>query len=1192
MARASFTTPVYFFSSIRAGSGKASIVANLAIFLNNLAQKVALIDLDSETPLKLKNSFPQSINLQTYADLAQVARSEDNRFQKNFYFTETSQISYFPAQKLSEPGVLFADTSLRDFFIQLKASFDCVIINYPAGSQYCQKISELLARGHLWRGSQPVSLIVSQPDEKCVVSLDKLLQQNPAFSYQLQENTCLLFNKVPSSPDEQNLADTTLTTHELRQIFDQQRSYMIPLNDEFPGQRLQAGATVLRSDSLMHQTISGLHRLLSHAGENLLKQLNSRPNDYQACLDGELLEKLTPYLEKIQQAAASRLYVHPSELQVFLEEGPGNFRIRLRISGITQPLLGITTRIRQEPECHITQRSSPESFAQADLSGEQKRVIPAEREALSGISMRPVYKFPDSFSWHPEARLHPQLELLPEKPACPSPILFKPELELPEVPSLSHVLGFSRRQYRKFEFTRLDNHLKTGSVTHFFLPPEFELCYQKNCIFAGDFTATLAIINRAKIAHPTTFKLSYQWPELRNSQAPDFPDAFARTQPLVNEHDFLVRETFPRPADFAISKRKLFSFFLENSIWPVPYLFIPMKTTISFRNAELPRILPLWGVSVGAPPEKQTRDNRFVMQSSSDFDCFSIRVAPANEPYKTLPARTLSLQMQACLFFSTANSDLIWKPAAPILPNTFLKVERDFPAALAFSPTNVEKIEQQISPPDTRLPDSFTWEDLLMEHVYPEVKWLLPDKVYLSDIFKSETPFKPGHPVFFKQDFPENLTTFTASEIQIPAADLRPTYRPLSTALKNVEFKFSIRHTHLAFDLLPVKFNHQKDNAIRDASDQSIYKSDRVIDAGLAVRKFKPVRTSMLQIHQQPSELLNFAARFSSRKLTSSNSKPELAKMIMLSRAPNTSKISKECHLDQLPTNLFTAYRPALAVTPGRGFAANCIRKYQTRPVFAIDSYDLSILSIRRDTQRFHSFPGKDISLTISYKPSIAKRTFKLPSINGNQQVFTISHDQIHIPASLPLRFRHIEVPALNNLTEEKLALRIQRNMNLLCWQKSVLVENIREKAGRTVRHSPRNAPLPARYPLAVSAHRTLRSIPQKKINFFIRFPEPLDVLFEHLRWSLKSARVSGLAFNNSLFKQITDREKIAFSLLQQISLSDQLNFNDRPQFNNRLRQRATREIYPIANLRLRDLMNLARQTNQKFNEVNQKMRA
>jgi MinD-like ATPase involved in chromosome partitioning or flagellar assembly len=118
MGRAFFVTPVYIFSSIKAGSGKASILASLSVFLNNTGNKVAIIDIDSSFPDKLKSSFPRSIRLHEYPDLIQIVNNNESRYQRTFYFTETDQISYFPAMNLLRPEQLFNDTGMRDFFLQ------------------------------------------------------------------------------------------------------------------------------------------------------------------------------------------------------------------------------------------------------------------------------------------------------------------------------------------------------------------------------------------------------------------------------------------------------------------------------------------------------------------------------------------------------------------------------------------------------------------------------------------------------------------------------------------------------------------------------------------------------------------------------------------------------------------------------------------------------------------------------------------------------------------------------------------------------------------------------------------------------------------------------------------------------------------------------------------------------------------
>ncbi len=1193
MARASFTTPVYFFTSVRAGSGKATIVANLAVYLNSLAKKVALIDLDTETPLKLKNTFPQSISLQTYADIGQISRSDENRFQKNFYFTETSQISYFPAQKLTDPSALFFDTSLRDFFIQLKASFDVVIINFPAGIQHGQKTSELLSRTHLWRGSHPFSLIVSQSDEKSLIALDKLLQQNPAFSYQLQENTCLVFNRVPTSPEEQHLADTTLNGHELRQIFDQPNSFLIPTCEEFILQKHQSTATVLKSDSLMHQTISGLNRLLSHSGENPLKMLSSRQGEYQACLDGELLEKLSPYLEKIQAAAAARLFIHPSELQVFLEEGPGNFRIRLRIAGITQPLLGIITRIRHEPECHIIQRHSPDGFSIAEVDGASSAVTPIARESMSAISMRPVYKFPDNFSCQADQRLHPQLELLPDKPACPSPILFRQELDLPEVPSLSNVLGFTRRSYRQFAFTSLDRNLETGGVTHFFLPPEFDLSWSRDCIYDDIFYAFLSASQRERLDHQTFLPISFSWPEARDADAPELFDIFARNQKLSENRYGQVRESIPRPADFAMLGRSFYVRLNDTAIWPVPGRFItPAWKNPVLTAASLPRILQLWATKFVNREEEPATDRNFTTRVMHECESFPMEFPAMTAIYVAVRSSAMPLHMPPCHLFSLNCLCAADQPTSPELNEKFPTTKKDSPATLLIYQSALENRENYVPPGDIKLPGEFSWEDLLMDHAFIETKRIDSGRAFSGSQEKLIPTFLPAHPIFFRQNFKHGQSSSAVTELPIPTATVKLAFRSPAAALKVVAFKFLVDRLGLANDLFPVKFRHKRDISSRDAADSAYYRSDHLVDTGIRNRRFPAIKGQMLHINPQVVAQSSLPGGNSLRPLKTLISTITHDPMVILTKAANTSRISRQCHLDQLPANLFANYRPMLAILRSGSLSASQVIKNPSKSQFSVEPVDLVTISIRRDTHRFFTFKGRNISTHINHLPGIARRTFKLPSISSTKFEYKIEHVQIRIPSAIPLRNRRIDLPGLDLAGKGLLCLKIQRDMHSIIPQISIIRENIREKTTKSHSHVTGPVMLPRRYPLAVAAQRQLRSLPLKKSIFYIRFPEVLEVLFDHLRWSLKFARVCGMPFGRNFIAAKPTGEKTAFAFLQNIYTNRHLEFDDRLTIHNSMHQKPARTMYPVTNLRLRDLMNLARQTNIKFNEVSQKIQA
>ncbi|MEW6711712.1 MAG: hypothetical protein AB1403_17960, partial [Candidatus Riflebacteria bacterium] len=345
MGRASFVTPVYIFSSIKAGSGKASLLAHFAVYQNNAGKKVAIIDLDSSAPLKLKTAFPQSVDIREYPDLNQiVSLTTESRYQRTFYFTETEKVSYFPAMKLSRSEMLFKDAALRDFFLQTRATFDMVLVNFPPGDQACLRVSEILSMRHLWHTNPPISLVIATSELPSLLKLDGITRKLPALSFQLRENMVAVFNRVPGSLEEQKLTDTALTAGEIKRIFKFPNLFFIGHNEEFPHQKNVSAPLVLKTDSLLNLSISRLSRLLSHTGIGESESAVSE-EDFAPCLDGSMLEKLSPYLEKLQNSAAADLLTNPANIQIFLEESQGKYRIRVRLTGRQERLLKIPDKI-------------------------------------------------------------------------------------------------------------------------------------------------------------------------------------------------------------------------------------------------------------------------------------------------------------------------------------------------------------------------------------------------------------------------------------------------------------------------------------------------------------------------------------------------------------------------------------------------------------------------------------------------------------------------------------------------------------------------------------------------------------------------------------------------------------------------------------------------------------------------------
>lgn len=1193
MRRASFLTPIFFFSSIRAGSGKASIVANLSVYLNNLSQKIALIDLDADTPLKLKNSFPQSIALQEYADVSQLAKGEESRFQKNFYFSETSLISYFPAHQLKDPALLLTDTALRDFFIQLKASFDTVIINLPSGPLYCEKISDLLSRKHLWRGSQPVSIIVSQSDDKCLVNLDSLLQKNPALTYQIQENTMLLFNRVPASQEEQNLADSTLNSFELRQLFDLPLSYIIPISEEFPQQRLLASPLVLKTDSFMHQAVSSLNRLLAHAGESPLKEISARNNDFQACLDGDLLEKLTPYLEKIQAAAAARLFIHPSELQVFLEEGSGNFRIRIRLAGVAQPLLGIENRLPLEPQCKVVSRPSPELFDFPEHSETEHRLATVGREVTSTLVFKSIFEFDDNFSCITEKKLHPQIGFFPVKPGCPSPILFRHSQTIAEIPSLSHILGFARQKYRKLTFNYNDQRCKMPGVTHFFIPPEFSLNCTWNCIFPEEFKASRIIGERCRISHFGEFSLAYEWPEIRCSDAPELPDAFARNKPFVMENDYLLRGNFAAYQELSTTSVSTRAFAPCSLIEISPCRFSHYeRLKVSSPHYLTPPSFTLCLPSVTHPEENLTESITAKIKDLAAPAEFAVNLASELAAFREHQITTSRMPLEQSLYFplpeTTAQKRLTNSGLIQVLTGNV----SSSPACFCTDETLTFAAHDFLAHDESKLPSRFSWEDLLLDYVYQSCKKIPPPRACYSCESITPVDFRPQLKLFFKQSFPAYEAVQLSSEIVFTPKPMAQYFKAFSTDLKNIAFAVISSRQATSGEILHVKARVQLERQFKDYAGSQVYRTDCVTDSTLNRRNWPAEKGRMLKAGFQTGEHPGVTAGSPIKEVLPGHSEFSMKPAVLLHRNPQTARIKQDPDFLAIPVDIFKNYQPLPGKPPVGSFHQTLIGKTAVRSAFNIDEIELCTLALRQEYRRFHNFSGVEIATNINLMPQTIKKSFRLMSIGVNSYSYSLVHDSIEIPTVLPMRNRKPELPGCEKQCPQKLALRIDTIMDAIIWQSGEIQPPPAEKIVRIKKCLP-ELDIQDRFPLTISAAKTTRRLAQRKITFFARFPTPLEVLYQHLLWQLNDERAAGFEISSTSVHSKKAEDFGEFTISGGPARRRSVEFSEKPGGpGSTMKQRTAREQYAIANLRLRDLMNLARQTNQKFTEITNKMRA
>ncbi len=488
MRRGTNLTPIYFFSSVRTGSGKSTIVTNLSVFLNDLNFKVAVIDFDKAQPLKLKSTYPQSVALQEYQDISNFINSEGARFQKNFYFTETNLISYFPAHNLSSISELSTDTAFRDYFAQLTNNFEAVIVNLPAGTQEIKQVSELLTKQYLWRGCKPHSAIVSLSEEGSLIELDRFIQSNQQIVYQAEENTYFVFNRVPSSPNEQSVNDTVLNISEVRSIFTYPLTYVIPFIDEFLEQKMRPEACVLQSDSPINQHIAGIYRLFK--GGCPISYIIQEKNNYQSCITGSLLRKINPYFGKLQKRTAAKLFVNPSNLQIFLEHSEQNYRIRIRLTAASQQIKGIRTDIPNYKDLKLAISNNDESFKIHSFKKNLKAIDPVDRPINYTLSFKSIFSFDDCFYAAPVSKIKENIPIVPTKEACPSPLVMTPDYSIPEIPTLSNILGLSRKRNKSFDLIEKNWLMTEPAVEPVYSPNEFSLNYNKDTFIQGIVTPT------------------------------------------------------------------------------------------------------------------------------------------------------------------------------------------------------------------------------------------------------------------------------------------------------------------------------------------------------------------------------------------------------------------------------------------------------------------------------------------------------------------------------------------------------------------------------------------------------------------------------------------------------------------------------------------------------------------------------
>lgn len=481
MRRASYFTPIYFFTSVLPNCGKTNSLANLAIFLNGQGLKVAILDFAAiASDNKLLKAFPSSIQVQEYDKLSELVQKDGSRFQKNFFFIETDFISYFPVDKEEDLTFLFADTAFKDFLLQLQSTFDIILANIETGMQHCLKISEILSIRRLWRGISPISSIFSNSTPEGMVAIDELLRSSSAFNYQLKENTIILFNLLAEKYSEE-ANNTTVTASEIRKLFNLPFSYIIPKNIDLDLTN-QSLAKVLDPENPAHQIISALYRIISNTSTNFTKDSLVKRSIYKECSHGEIFDALEPHLERLSSIANSRLFVTSSKAELYLEESENSYAIKIRVSQIQDSNLGIYNEKKHATRFSKTTYFSPTAFTHrhydiiAELADYKENLASLEQ----ALTPNNIYSFDDAKCYSlPSQILQPQLSITKEKTNI-SPIFIKHDLGFSDIPTLANILGIPKKQSFKYQapsycFDKYSYHI-TGIIP-FEIPAEMPQCF-------------------------------------------------------------------------------------------------------------------------------------------------------------------------------------------------------------------------------------------------------------------------------------------------------------------------------------------------------------------------------------------------------------------------------------------------------------------------------------------------------------------------------------------------------------------------------------------------------------------------------------------------------------------------------------------------------------------------------------------
>ncbi len=482
MGKGLFQTPFFVIGSVRGGAGKSALLAHLAIFLHGKGRRVALIDSNSGMPLQLRRAVPQSCSVETYADIGELTVEGGSRFRRTFFFTNVDRISFFPAYRLSNPSLLIRDATLRDFFMQLRASFDAVFLNLPPGLEAFIGAEDFL-QGRMPRGcTPPVCVVVSPSDIKSLSALDAMFRTRPALYYALRERLVAIFNRIPRGIEDLSVSNPFLTLSEIREVLKIPVAVGIPHFDDFAAQASDPQPLVLSERSALRAPIAGMSRTLFEIFENQVPLEQSGETDgFAPCLERGVLDRVSPHIESIQRVVSRRMFLPPESVHVFVEQMDRRFRFRIRLSGRPKPAFPVPRGIPLLLPDRLAEKPPPAAFGAESLTVSAKEPF-SPATLLPKILADALYRFDDRFASRTSFSVIPRMSFFWQRHPNLRADSFKFDQTFPDIPTISDILGFRRKGERFYVFLDSVGAGTEPTIRYVFIQSDFDFRFSFRCL--------------------------------------------------------------------------------------------------------------------------------------------------------------------------------------------------------------------------------------------------------------------------------------------------------------------------------------------------------------------------------------------------------------------------------------------------------------------------------------------------------------------------------------------------------------------------------------------------------------------------------------------------------------------------------------------------------------------------------------